>query len=347
MVNLAHGFSKRGVQVDIVLAKADGVFLSCIPAGVEVFDLGVERVYRAVPGLVRYLRMRRPDALLSALTHANFVAVVGRLVAGVPARTVVAVHSTLSVEVDQTRGLKGKVIPGLASLLYRRADRVIAVSAGVADDLARCVSLPRKKIAVVYNPVVTPDLLARANEPLDHPWFSEGEPPVVLSVGRLTAAKDYSTLIRAFALVRRKRAARLMILGEGDERPHLEALAGELGLEEDVALPGFVENPYAYMRRARVVVLSSRWEGLPTVLIEALAVGANVVSADCPSGPREILEEGRWGRLVPVGDVDALAEAILCSLDEPEAPPGAPERMFERFGLDAVVDQYLNALGLG
>lgn len=346
MVNLAHGFSQRGVHVDVVLAEADGVFLSRVPPGAQVFDLGVKSVYRAVPGLARYLRRRRPDALLSALTHANLVAVLGRLIAHVPVRTCVAVHSTLSVEVRETPGLKGRVIPGLASLLYRRADRVIAVSEGVADDLARCASLPREKIKVIYNPVVTPDLLARAEEPLDHPWFSDGEPPVVLSVGRLTAAKDHATLIRAFALVRRERVARLVILGEGNERRHLEALAGELGLGDDVALPGFVENPYTYMRRARVFVLSSRWEGLPTVLVEALAVGTPVVSTDCPSGPREILEGGRWGRLVPVGDVDALATAILVSLDEPGPLPGAAERMVERFGLDAVVEQYRDVLGL-
>ncbi|NLO89188.1 MAG: glycosyltransferase, partial [Clostridia bacterium] len=187
---------------------------------------------------------------------------------------------------------------------------VVAVSQGVADDLVKTTGLMRELIKVIYNPIVTPELLEKAKESIGHPWFKPGQPPVILSAGRLTAAKDFPTLIHAFARVRAERLARLMILGEGEERPNLESLVRELGLESDVSMPEFVENPYAYMARAAVFVLSSAWEGFGNVLVEAMAVGTPVVSTDCPSGPAEILEGGKWGKLVPVGDVEKLAKAL-------------------------------------
>ena len=167
---------------------------------------------------------------------------------------------------------------------------------------------------------------------------------MILGVGRLTQAKDFPTLIRAFALVRKKRAARLMILGEGEERPKLEALVRELGLEREVTLPGFVDNPYKYMKRAAVFVLSSKWEGFGNVLVEAMALGTPVVSTDCPSGPAEILENGRWGRLVPVGDVYALAEAIIETLDEEHHPDVANRA--KDFAVELAVEKYINVLGV-
>jgi glycosyltransferase involved in cell wall biosynthesis len=203
-----------------------------------------------------------------------------------------------------------------------------------------------EKIKVIYNPVITPELFARAEEPLDHPWFRPGEPPVVLGVGRLTQAKDFPTLIRAFALVRKERPARLMILGEGEERPKLEALVRELRLEEDVALPGFVDNPYKYMKRAAVFVLSSRWEGFGIVLVEAMALGTPVVATDCPSGPAEILENGKWGRLVPPGDPEALAKAILDTLEGGVSRVKATTNVQKRFSMIAIVEQYLKVLGV-
>jgi glycosyltransferase involved in cell wall biosynthesis len=165
---------------------------------------------------------------------------------------------------------------------------------------------------------------------------------VILGVGRLTRLKDFATLIRAFAEVRRGRVARLMILGEGEEQAALEALVGELGLVDDVALPGFRGNAVAYMARSALLVLSSLSEALPTVLIEALAVGTQVVSTDCPNGPREILQEGRLGTLVPVGDVAALATAMVAALDRP--PVTAPLQALTPFTREAAVDNYLRLI---
>ena len=343
MVNLAQGFVERGLQVDLVLAKAEGSYLSQVPPEVRVVDLGARRVLYSLPGLVRYLRQERPQAMLSALNHANIVAIWAKMLARVKMRLVVAEHNTLSRSTENAPSVRAKFMPFLIKAFYPYADAVVAVSRGVAEDLIARTGLPAEKIKVIYNPVVTPELFTKAEEPLDHPWFRPGEPPVILGVGRLTKQKDFPTLIRAFALVRKERLARLMILGEGEERPNLEALVRELGLEEDVALPGFVENPYKYMKRAAVFVLSSRWEGFGVVLVEAMALGTPVIATDCPSGPAEILEDGRWGRLVPVGDHKALAEAILQVLKEEKVGASARALMFS---VERILKEYTNVLGV-
>lgn len=212
--------------------------------------------------------------------------------------------------------LEARSLEASVKLFYPWADGFVAVSQGVADDLRRFAQLPEVKVHTIYNPVVTDELLASAARTPEHPWLAPGEPPVILGVGRLVGQKDFATLVRAFALVRRTRSAKLIILGEGDKRPELEALVTELGLSDEVSLPGFVDNPFAYMARADTFVLSSRHEGLPGVLIQAMACGCKVVSTDCPSGPREILNNGSLGALVPVGDAGALAEAIVATLDK-------------------------------
>ena len=342
MVNLARGFVEQGVRVDLVLARAEGPYLSQVSPNVRIVDLRAPRVLASLPGLVRYLRSERPAAMLSGLDHANVVALWARWLAGVPVRTVVSVHSTPSRAVAHAKSLRARIMPLWVRFFYPWADAIVAVSKGVADDLVRLTRLPKEKVRVIYNPVVTPELYWKADERLDHPWFAAGEPPVILSVGRLTEAKDFPTLIRAFALVHKERLARLMILGEGEERPKLEMLVRELGLESDVALPGFVENPYKYMKRAAVFVLSSRWEGLPTVLIEALALGTPVVSTNCPSGPSEVLEGGRLGRLVQVGSEDLLAKAIAETLVNPVRVSEIAIKI--KFGIETATDRYLSLM---
>jgi glycosyltransferase involved in cell wall biosynthesis len=223
------------------------------------------------------------------------------------------------------------------------ADNVVAVSTGVAQDLLHTIHLPSAKVQTIYNPAVNSQFYEDANCPLDDPWFTHAAPPVVLGVGRLHRQKDFSLLIRAFSLIRKERSVRRMILGEGEDRPALEALVKDLGLEEDVALPGFVENPYRYMKAAAVFALSSRWEGFGLVLVEAMAVGTPVVSTDCPSGPAEILEGGKWGRLVPVGDAHVLAGAIISALDDPSTPEGIHHRVLD-FSVDHLMQQYLDVL---
>jgi len=342
MVNLARGFAERGLKVDLVLAKAEGPYLSQVPLEVRVVDLGARRVLYSLGSLMRYLRWEQPQAMLSALTHANIVAIWAKLLAGVKTRLVVTEHNTLGQAMVNIPSVKIRSMPLLIGTFYPYADEVVAVSQGVAKDLVTLTRLPSEKVRVIYNPVITPELFVKAGELLDHPWFRPGEPPVILGVGRLTKQKDFPTLIRAFALVRKECRARLMILGEGEDRPKIEALVRELGLEEDVALPGFVDNPYKYMKRAAVFVLSSQWEGLPTVLIEALALGTPVISTDCPGGSAEILENGRWGQLVPVGNIRALAGAILAAIEDKGLPAAVDS--LEKFTLERTVEEYLATL---
>jgi glycosyltransferase involved in cell wall biosynthesis len=230
-------------------------------------------------------------------------------------------------------------VPHLVKRFYPWSDYIIGNSSGVANDLVQVIGLPSDRIRVLYNPVITPKVREKARAPVNHPWFESGD-PILLAVGRFTKQKDFPTLIRSFAKVHRNRQARLFILGEGPNRPELEALVRQLGLEAEVAMPGFVENPYGYMSKASVFVLSSRWEGLPTVLIEAMYAGAPVVATDCPSGPREILKDGAYGKLVPVGDADALAKAILSTLASKKQAP--PAESWQPFELETIVNQYLD-----
>jgi glycosyltransferase involved in cell wall biosynthesis len=341
MLKLARGISARGYAVDLVLALAEGPYLAEVPGSVRLVDLKARRVLTSLPALVRYLRRKRPDALLSVL-HSNVVALWARRLAGVRMRVVVSERNTLSRVVRYESDLRVQLTPRLAKHFYPWADGIIAVSKGVADDLVRVTGISRQRIQVIYNPIVTPDLRSKAQAPLEHPWFRPGEPPVILAVGRLAAQKDFPTLIRAFAHARQTHPARLLILGEGEERPALEALVQQLGIGSDVSLPGFVVNPYPYMARASLFVLSSRWEGLPGVLIEALYCGAPLIATDCPSGPREILAGGQYGQLVPVGDADALARAIEATLAS--RPPHPPRESWRPFELEVVVSQYVNVL---
>jgi glycosyltransferase involved in cell wall biosynthesis len=343
ILNLAQGITERGHRVDLVLAAAEGAFLDEVPSSVRLVDLRATRVLRSLGPLAGYLRRERPRVLISSMNHANLIALWAARLAGRTTPVVVTVHTTLSESSRrQRRKVTGRLWAHLLRIFYPWAASVVAVSRGAADDLARASGLPRGLVEVVYNPVITPAALTAASQAPDHPWFAPGQPPVILGVGRLTRQKDFPTLIRAFAEVRRRRAARLMILGEGEDRPGLTALAAELGVADDVALPGFQDNAMAYMAASRLFVLSSAWEGLPTVLIEALAAGTRVVSTDCPSGPREILQAGRLGALVPVGDAVALAEAMLDALERPSG--SLPVDALTPFTRDAAVDNYLRLI---
>lgn len=341
-LNLAQGFAERGLEVDLVLQRATGPYLDQVPDKIRIVDLRAGRMALAIFPLISYLRRERPPFLLSLMMGANIIAILSKKLARVDTRLMITEHLTISIATQNAGSLRGRYLPLLAKRIYPWADGIVAVSEGVADDLAHTIGLPRKRIDVIYNPLVTSELLEKVNEPVDHPWFQDGEPPVILGAGRLTKQKDFPTLIRAFALVRKERAARLVILGEGEDRPQLKALVDELGVAEDVDMPGWVENPCKYMARAAVFVLSSIYEGLGNVLVEAMACGTRVVSTDCESGPREILGGGKYGALVPVGDAKRLAVGISGMLEHPVEPLPA---WVDRFRPDCTIQAYLKALG--
>ncbi len=341
-LNLIRELAKRNYQVDLVLAHADDSDFDKVPDLVRVVNLEAPRTLACLPALAKYLYCVQPDVMLSAMNFASITALWARRLANVSTKLVVVEHNTLSLANKNASRLRSRFIPVLIKYFYPWADGIIAVSKGVADDLAQVTRLSRETIQVIYNPVVSLEVQKMASTRVDHPWFDPGQPPVILAVGRLRPQKDFSTLIHAFAQVRRKCSARLLILGEGSERVALETLVREQGLEEDVSLLGFVENPYAYMSRASLFILSSRWEGLPTVLIEALFCGVPVISTDCPSGPREVLADGKYGALVPVHNPTALAEMIKIALEGRTPRPSTES--WQPYELETIVDQYIHIL---
>ncbi|MCP4687368.1 MAG: glycosyltransferase [Desulfobacterales bacterium] len=344
-LHLARELVNLGVRVDLLLGKAAGPLLEAVPPGVRVFELGTTHGYFSVPGLVRYLRRRRPAVLTADRLRLNIAVLRARRLSFSSTRLFTSVHIPLSLKLTRLKERKRRSQRMAIQRYYPLTDGIIAVSRGVADDMVQNLGLPEDKIHVVYNPVVTNEIDSMAGEAADHPWLLSGGSPIIMSAGRFTTEKDFPTLIRAFAKIRRKRKCKLIILGEGKKQGSMESLAAELGVGEDLALPGFVVNPYKYMAKAHLFVLSSTWEGFGNALAEAMAVGLPAVSTDCPCGPREILEAGRLGPLVPVGDVDALARAMDRTLDHPpdrDALRGAARR----FTVEACADGYLKTFGL-
>ena len=365
-LRIARELIARGRSVELLVGRAHGALLDKVPERARVTPIPAasrlasaarlirspavpgmsalaalrardpDHALRHVPALVAYLDRRQPRTLLAAQPYRNLEALQARELARHRPRVVVSEHNDLHDGHPLGQG-RSRVYPG--------ADAVVAVSQGVAADVARRSGLAPERIAIVYNPAVPPDVAARCAAPVPHPWLEQG-PPVVLSVGRLGAAKDLPMLLRAFARLRAKREARLLVIGKHQDARKtakriatLRAASAKLGIANDVDFPGFSPNPFAWMARAAVLAVASRHEGFCNVIAEALAAGCPVVSTDCPSGPAEILDHGGYGRLVPVGDDAAMAEALAATLDQP-ADPEPLRRRAELFSLARAVDGY-------
>jgi glycosyltransferase involved in cell wall biosynthesis len=310
-VALANAFAAAGWRVDMVAANAVGPCRQHIDSNVNIVDFQRGRVSSCVFHLAAFLARRKPEFIVSGIAHANVTCVAAAYIAGYKGRVVVSERNTISAS-RYSWGWRGRLLHACIAHAYRRASAVITVSEGVAADLVSSYSIDRKRIFVAVNPAVPDNIEALASAGNVHPWLHPGQAsvPLVVSAGRLTDAKDFPTLIRAFGLVSRARPCRLLILGAGERREMLIRLVEAEGLSDRVCLMGYVENPYPYFRAAKVFALTSKYEGLPGVLIQALACGTTVVASDCKSGPSEILEGGRWGVLFPVGDQIALARAL-------------------------------------
>lgn len=338
MLSLAKGFTDKGYYVHLVLAEAKGPYLDQVPPDVKIVNLNASRVLFSLPALIRYMSNYQPDYCLSALTHANIAAVWAAALAGAKTRVVVSERNI--IRPDSSSYFRTKLFNLLMKYSYGKAHAVTAVSDGVANDLTSIVKIPQEKVHVIYNPVNEEALTYPTEVP--HPWLKTELPPVIIAAGRFTEQKDFETLIKAFAAVRKNHEARLILLGEGERRQEYEKLLKNLGLQEHVAMPGFVEHPYSYMKYAAVYVLSSKWEGLPNVLIEALAYGIPIVATDCHSGPKEILKDGKYGLLVPVGNKERLAEAIEMQLRNPKHIN--TREAIAPFNFDDIVRRYLAVL---
>ncbi len=316
MLSLAMAFADEGLDVDLVVTKARGPLVSEIPNNVNLVDLGSNRILTSLPAMVAYLRRRRPRVMLSALPSTNCLAIWARALSNVPLRLYISEHSATSVATSASSDLRLKVLPKLMAWSYPKADGLIAVSEGVASDVAYLTGVDKQKINVIHNPIVSKYFERKCHSSANHEFFGTRDIPVIISAGRFVPAKDFSTLIRAFGGVIKVRDARLIILGEGPQRPELELLAQDLGLGEKISMPGYVPNPYPYFRKSDLFVMSSRWEGFGNVIVEALACNTPVVATDCPNGPSEILENGAWGRLISVGSPEEMADAIVEALEK-------------------------------
>jgi glycosyltransferase involved in cell wall biosynthesis len=376
VLTLAAAMLARGLRVDLVVYDAEGHLAQLVPPDVRLVPLrragglagrlaalkadpgGLpvlvrplaalrKRAWKTVPylpALAAYLAEARPASVFAASPYINIEAVLAQRLAGVPTRLILSERTHFSTGKAKKEWRK-RILGPLMARTYAEADAIVAVSQGVADDLARSLQLPAEAITVLHNPTLAKGFALKAGEPVDHPWFT-GDAEVLINVGRLAPQKDHETLLRAFALVRAGRPGlRLAVVGGGSENAlaRLQALAGELGVAQAVAFLGYQPNPLRYVARAQLFVLSSRFEGFPNVLLEALACGTPVVSTDCPSGPREILDEGAYGELVPVGDPAAMAAAIGRTLEAP-LPSSTLKARAAVFDYDAAVERYAQVL---
>ncbi|CAG9621411.1 glycosyltransferase [Sutcliffiella rhizosphaerae] len=315
-LNLSEEFINRGYDVDLLVADAEGEYRNLVPAGINLINLKKQRLLSCIPDIRKYLKEKKPVAFISAKDYINLVVIFAKLMARSNTNLIVSTRVNISRQLEVLNSRSFKVIAKLVKHFYRYADHIVGVSKGVAEDLHQITGIDQKKIHVVYNPVVTDELLAKSQQDNDHHWFAE-EIPVVVTVGRFDKAKDYPTLLHALKVIQESKKTRLIFVGDGSEKERLQSLVDEYNLHEVVDFVGFQSNPYTFMKKADLFVLSSAYEGFGNVVAEALAVGTPVVSTDCPSGPGEILDGGNYGELVPVGDYIALAKAMKWTLEHP------------------------------
>jgi len=346
-VHLVNALVEAGYVVDLLLGKQKGLHRIELDPRVRVIDIGTTNAILGIPRLVGYLLRNRPPVLLTQRIRVTVLSHRAKALARTPTRiyTTGETHESTAVRIYSVREQRKRL--GQVRKYFARNDGMITTSKGVAADYAELMGWPLDAITVAPNPVITRDIDVLAAEPVEHPWFQPGQPPVIISVGRLQDQKDFPTLVRSFARLRQHREARLVILGEGELRDSLALLADELGVSTDFHMPGFVGNVYCYMSRSSIFVMSSAWEGLGGVLVEAMAVGTPVISTDCPSGPSEVLQDGKLGPLVPVGDVEALAEAMEQILLDPPDADGLRRSARERYSAEASAREYARIMELG
>jgi glycosyltransferase involved in cell wall biosynthesis len=340
-LRLIEDFVAAGHEVQLVLMRAQGELLPLVPPEVRIFDLEAQRIRSVVLPLRRYFHEQKPDAIQILMWPLTVVGLIAHRLAGSKARVVLAEHSTLSRQYASFRRLGLAKLRHSIRFFYPLADARITVSKQAADDLADVSGLPRESIDVIYNPVGGPPASARPGADVVALW---GDAPArILTVGTLKKEKNHALLIRAFAELVRTRPARLMIVGEGEMRAELEQLALTLGVAEHLVMPGFFTDPWPFYLSANLFALTSDFEGFPLVLIEAMRAGLPIVSTDCESGPREILDDGRLGALVPCGAAQALAAAMAAMLDRP-TPPDALHQRAEALSGQQTSNRYLDLM---
>lgn len=327
MIDVANQLARTGHGVDLLVLKPVGQYESQVDTRVRVVSLDARRIILSLPKLMKYMTHERPSTLLALDEYTHLLALIAKRVTGVPVRVVLRVGNMYSELFARYEGVSAYVLPFLIRRLYKHADAMIAVSKGVKDEVVRITGIDEARVAVIYNPKPLDEIRTKAQEDIDHPWFTDRSGPVIVSVGRLRVQKNFPVLIQAFAKLPPDAPARLMIVGAGREEGRLRTLIEKLGLTEKVALVGYVDNPYRFMAHAIVVVSASLWEGMPNGILEAMASGAAIVASDCDSGPREILAPDSDYRTRLTTGVEYAAHGVLVAVNDEEALAQALERM--------------------
>lgn len=343
MARLASGLSDIGLQVEVVAFNISGKMAAEFPQHVNLVELKKRSVIGKVKEFHDHICRYKPDYIISAVQIPNFVAFWSNFFALSTAKVVLTQRGMGGEPCDPASGIKAKLFRVAIRFAYRHADAVVAISKAVASELETQVRVPRRRLHIIYNPVMTKELHAKYAERGDHPWFSDHRIPIILGVGRLSVEKGFDTLIAAVSRVAANRKVRLIIVGDGQERERLQKLVVELKATQFISLVGYRDNPFAYMSKASLFVLPSLTEGFGNVLVEALGAGIPIVSSDCPGGPREILADGQYGILVPPRDSKVLAAAIETALDSETSPEILKSRAAQ-FSAGRSVSQYVRLL---
>ncbi len=336
MITLANSFYDKGYDVDIVVLQNKGHFIKSVNNKITIIDLSTTRVLFAIYPLARYFYKRKPNVVLSALTHVNLISIIARFLYVFPLRLVVSEHAVVSAISKHTSQIKTKLFPLLIRVFYRYSDHVVAVSSSVANDILSISKIDSKRISKIYNPIDFDKLcLSDVNRKV-------GSKYQIIGVGRMSPEKDFPTLIKAFYYVKKSMDVHLIILGEGEEYDLIDKLIRKYELGDHVSLYGFVDNPELYIKQSDILCVTSISEGFCNVVVEALALGTSVITTDC-GGPREILENGLHGVIVPVGDFKKLAIEIVTVLSSNKVTPPVPY-LESRFGVSVISDKYLEVL---
>jgi len=346
-LDLMRGFLERGYRIDLILMKKEGPYLEQLPKEVRVITFGTSRLFGTLPKLITYLKKDKPEALISIMRHMHLISVWAKMFARVKTKVILRVGIPFNVP-NTKSNLREWLLPVLSKIFYKKADAVVAVSADIAEDLKERLSIPEDKMHVIHNPKFLEEIREKAQKPVDEPWLQNKDVPVVIAMGRLAPQKGFDLLVRAVAKISKKRNVRLIILGEGGEKDNLLKIAKENGLSYHIKIVSFQKNPYALLAKSDVFALSSRFEGMPNALIEALACGLPVVATDCVSGPKEIIgAEDTYGLLVKTEDVDALVHGIEQILNDETLRELYRKKALiraEDFSHDLILKQYVDLI---
>ena len=353
-VNLIKALEIQGVNIDLLLLtqkdlktrEANNLIAKQFTDNVNIIYMPSYRAMGSLPWLFSYMKKKEPTSFLSVLDNMNTLTIITSILNRNKHKIFLTIHNNISNELKLKSNFKQVVISYFVKYIYKHARKIITVSNGISDNLVFNYKIPQNCIKTIYNPIITPDIAVKAKEDCPHPWLNTPTKPVILAVGSFRPQKDFPTLIKAFSIVRKQMDVRLIILGEGTLRKELESMIKALNIEDSVSLPGFSDNVYSFMAKANLFVLSSKTEALPTVLIEALACNTPVISTDCEYGPREILENGKFGTLVKPGNCREMANAICNFLKKEKGNIDIDKSKLEKYSDNYAASEYMKILAI-